>query len=202
MKILLIVFLVGILVYFISRRFFQGGGPQSIVRANQKNGYLLIDTSSAIISNVTKRTLWTVGIGFVLFLITLVIGIKIKIILIALPLSLYLIAQLFVCTNHVKVARNQRLYFDPNNNEIWVDRIHGEEMRFNLLRDVQQVNEVKSVQANRGILFGYYELKTSRGKLVIPYLVQQNQHSNNRLFFDCVNQNFKIVVETKLFPII
>ena len=202
MKILLIVFLVGILVYFLSRRFFMSGNSTAVVRATHRNSFLLVDTSPQVLSSVSKRTLWTVGIGFILFLIILVLGIKIKIIWIALPLSLYLIAQLLVYTNHVKAVRDQRVYFDPTSNEVWIERIGGSPIYFNLLQDVKKVTEVKSVQQNRGVLFGYYELKLHHGHVFIPYLVEQHQHTNNKLFFDRLNQHFSIVLETKLFPVI
>ncbi|KGE13201.1 hypothetical protein [Sphingobacterium deserti] len=202
MRILLLVILVAILMYYISRRFFMKGPTTSIMKPTQQHNLQLVDSDTQVIAKAAKSTLVTVGIGIILFFVILLIGFKIKILWIALPLALYLIGQLFVYSNHLKAIRKYRMYYDPEQADVLVYNAAGESMHFNLLRDVQSVSEVKSVQANKGTLFGYYKLRTSKGELVIPYLVEQHGASINRQFFDALNQNFKIEVETKLFPII
>lgn len=203
MKIFIIVALVGLLVYLIARRFMlTSAGDTSIVRASQRQHFVLIDTSPQLIKRVTKSTLRTVGIGFLLLLITLVLGMKIKILWILIPLSLYLIGQLFVYTNHIKSIKDQRIYFNPETYEVLVDYIKDQPLSFNLMRDVVRVSEVQSVQKNRDTLFGYYKLRLKQGTVIIPYLIEQNENSTNKLFFTYLNENFKIEVERKLFPII
>jgi len=205
MKIFIIIALIGLLLYFIARRFMlAGGNDTAIVRANQRQHFVLIDTSSPLISRVTKSTLRTVGIGFVLLLIVIILGMKIKILWILIPLSLYLIGQLFVYTNHIKSTKDQRIYFNLETYEVLVDHIKDQPLSFNLMRDVVSVSEIKSVQKNRDTLFGYYKirLKQGQGSVVIPYLVEQNKKPANRLFFTYLHENFKIEVESRLFPII
>src|SRR5690606_36587807 len=179
-------------------------GTAGIINTTNRQGFLLIHTSPQVLGRVTKSTLWTVGTGFILFLLILVLGLKIKIFWIALPLSFYLIAQLFVYTNHVKTVKNQRIYFDPQTSEVYVERLPGigMDLHFNLLRDVIEITEVRSVQKNRGTLYGYYRLRLKNDILIIPYLVEQHDHSGNKAFFASINNNFKIEVEIKLFPII
>lgn len=202
LKFLWIIILLGVLVYFIAKRFFISSPTTTLVKASAKNGYKLIDTNGQLIAKVTKSTMATVGLGILLFVGILILGMKIKIIWIALPLSLYLLGQLFVYTNHVRATKDQRIYFDPNNDEVLLDRLKANTLRFNLLRDVTEVTEVRSVQRNKGTLFGYYKLKVQGDVVFVPYLIEQNQTYYNKLFFERLNANFKIQVETKLFPIV
>lgn len=203
MKIFVVIALVGLLVYLIARRFMLTSvGNTSIVKASQRQHFVVIDTSPQLIRRVTKSTLRTVGIGFLLLLIALVLGMKIKILWILIPLSLYLIGQFFVYTNHIKSTKDQRIYFNLETYEVLVDYIKDQPLSFNLMRDVVSVSEIKSVQKNRDTLFGYYKLRLKQGAVVIPYLIEQNDNSVNRLFFTYLNENFKIEVESKLFPII
>lgn len=203
MKIFVVIALVGLLVYLIARRFMLTSvGNTSIVKASQRQHFVVIDTSPQLIRRVTKSTLRTVGIGFLLLLIALVLGMKIKILWILIPLSLYLIGQFFVYTNHIKSTKDQRIYFNLETYEVLVDHVKDQPLSFNLMRDVVSVSEIKSVQKNRDTLFGYYKLRLKQGAVVIPYLIEQNDNSVNRLFFTYLNENFKIEVESKLFPII
>ncbi|MBD1434458.1 hypothetical protein H8B06_16630 [Sphingobacterium sp. DN00404] len=203
MKIFIIIALLGLLLYLIARRFMlTSGDSTSIVRANQRQHFVLIDTSSLLISRVTKSTLRTVGIGFLLLLIVIILGMKIKILWILIPLSLYLIGQLFVYTNHIKYTKDQRIYFNLETYEVLVDHIKDKPLSFNLMRDVVSVSEVKSVQKNRDTLFGYYKLRLKQDIVVIPYLIEQNQNQANKQFFTYLHENFKIEVESRLFPII
>ncbi|HLT87133.1 MAG TPA: hypothetical protein VKZ57_06050 [Sphingobacterium sp.] len=203
MKIFIIIALIGFLVYLIARRFMlTSAGDTSIVKARQRQHFVVIDTSPQLIRRVTKSTLRTVGIGFLLLLIALVLGMKIKILWILIPLSLYLIGQLFVYTNHIKSTKDQRIYFNPETYEVLVDYVKDQPLSFNLMRDIVSVSEIKSVQKNRDTLFGYYKLRLKQGTVVIPYLIEQNENAMNRQFFTYLNENFKIEVESKLFPII
>ncbi|PRD56336.1 hypothetical protein [Sphingobacterium gobiense] len=203
MKIFLIIALVGVLAYLIARRFMlTSKSNASIVRTHQHQRFVVIDTSPQLISRVTKSTLRTVGIGFLLLLIALVLGMKIKILWILMPLALYLIGQIFVYTNHVKSTKDQRIYFNPTTYEVLVDHLKDQPLSFNLMSDIVSISEIKSVQKNRDTLFGYYKLRLKQGTVVIPYLIEQNENSVNKLFFSYLNENFKIEVESKLFPII
>lgn len=204
MKIFIIIALIGLLVYLIARKFMltTSASNTSIIKARQRQRFVVIDTSSPLINRVTRSTLRTVGIGFLLLLLTLVLGMKIKILWILIPLSLYLIGQFFVYTNHIKSIKNQRIYFNPETYEVLVDYIKDQPLSFNLMRDIVSVSEIKSVQKNRDTLFGYYKLHLKQGMVVIPYLIEQNDNSTNKLFFTYLNENYKIEVESKLFPII
>lgn len=202
MKFLLIAALVGLLFYLFFRRFFMSKDAQSIVRYQGKKDFILVDTNRKLIGNAMQSTLWTVGIGFFIFLIVLILGMKIKILWIALPLALYLIGQLFVYTNHVKFTRDQRIYFNPLNQMVLVDFLKGPSLSFHMLTDVLKVTEVKAVQKNRNIIYGYYKLSLKQGQLIVPYLVEQNDSPQNKQFFQLLNKNYPITVERRLFPII
>lgn len=202
MKIFIIIALIGLLVYLIARRFMLTSTGNSLVKASGRQHFMIIDTTPQLIKRVTKNTFRTVGVGFLLLCIALVLGIKIKILWILLPLSFYLIGQLFVYTNHIKTIRDQRIYFNPETYEVLIDYVKEQPLSFNLMRDVVRVSEVKSVQKNRDTLFGYYKLRLKQGTVVIPYLVEQSESAMNQLFFTYINENFKIEVESKLFPIV
>ncbi len=202
MRILLILVLLAVLLYYLSRRFFMNGPSTAVVHAQQPQRLQLVDSTAQLIARTTRNTLITVGIGIVLFLVLLLLGFKIKILWIGLPLSLYLIGQLFVYSNHVKVLKAQRIFFDPDLADVLVNYSDGQHIQFNLLRDVKEVSEIKSVQSNKGTLFGYYKLRLQHHTLYVPYLIEEHRTLINKQFFDCINTNFKISVETKLFPII
>lgn len=204
MKIFIIIALIGFLIYLIARRFLSVNTVEtSVVRANYRQYFVAIDTSPKLIRRVTQSTFRTVGIGFILLLVALVLGMKIKILWILIPLSLYLIGQLFVYINHLKYTKDQRIYFNTETYEVFVDYIKDHSLSFNLMRDIVRVSEIKSVQKNRETLFGYYKLQVKHGAtVVIPYLIEQHENDANRLFFQYLNENFKIEVESKLFPII
>ena len=176
--------------------------PTGLIKPERIHQFVLLDTSPQLIANITRSTLWTVGIGIVLFLIVLILGMKIKILWIALPLCLYLIGQLFVYTNHIRATKDQRVYFDTNTYDVLIDYVKGPPLSFNLQRDVIRVSEVRSVQKNRDTIFGYYRIHTSRGIVVLPYILEQSERVWNQHFFEYLNTNYKIEIESKLFPII
>ncbi|WP_196936785.1 hypothetical protein [Sphingobacterium hungaricum] len=200
LKFILIVCLIGFLFYILYNRFIKPNLKGNDGKIIQNNGYLLIDTTHTIISKATNLTLTTVGIGFILLIIVLVLAIKIKILLFLLPISFYLIGQLFLLSNHVKTTKKQQIWFNPQNSAVFIEQIDAENINFNLLNDVRRVREVKSVQNTRGLFFGYYELILSHDTIQIPYLVAENPQ--NKLFLETLHANFKIAVESKLFPII
>ncbi|MFD2594452.1 hypothetical protein [Sphingobacterium griseoflavum] len=175
---------------------------RTVVAHSRMHSLQLLDTSPSLLSKAARSTMVTAGIGALLFLLILIIGFKIKILWIAFPLSLYLFGQLFVYSNHIKALRKQRLYFDPQQGDVFVQQTDGKELHFNIFHDVKSVSEVKSVQKNRDMLYGYYKLHLRQGQVVIPYLIEQNPEPVNKQFFDCLQANFRIVVESRLFPII
>lgn len=200
-KILLITALVALLIYYISRRFMANKNSSPSYRELANRSYQRLEATNSMIQKITKVTMTNVIIGLVLFVLILLLAMKFKILLIALPISLYLLGQLFLLTNHVKATKNQQIWFNKQSQDVLLQRLNSADLSFNLLRDVRQVKEVKAVQSNRGVLFGYYVLYTAQDKIFIPYLIQDNKDSNQH-FFDLINQHFKIEVETKLFPII
>lgn len=201
MKVLLLLALFGILIYLFWRRFTIAAPQTTLSKVHRSNSFLVVESSSSVIAKATRSTLWTVAIGFLLLLVILIIGIKIKIVWIVFPLSLYLIGQLLVYTNHVRTIKDQRIFFDPQTGEVLVDFLKKESFSFNIKKDIVTIKEIKSVQKNRDTLFGYYKINTRRGEINIPYLLEHNGKSINGKFFEHVHV-YKRVVETKLFPII
>lgn len=177
-------------------------GPQTTLsKIRRPNTFLPVESCKSVIMQATSGTLWTVISGFVLLILILIIGIKIKVLWILLPLSLYLIGQLFVYTNHVRTAKDQQIFYDPKTGEVLVDYIKKTGFAFNIKHDVVSVNEVRSIQKNKGIVFGYYKLNTKNGVVILPYLLEQNKSEANNLFFQQIHTH-KRAVETKLFAII
>lgn len=200
MKIFLIITLIVLLVYLFSRRFLQTAGGITVTHG--RRDFAVIGTSTQLIQRITKSTLRTVGVGFLLFFIALILGMKIKILWILFPLSLYLMGQLFVYSNHVQYVKGQRIYFNPQTYDVLVEFVKAPPLSFNLIRDVTRVSEVKSVQKNREALFGYYAIHLNKNTVMIPYLIEQHRSVANVVFFRYINENFKIEIESKLFPII
>lgn len=177
-------------------------GPQtSLSKTRRPNTFLHVESGKSVIMRATSGTLWTVISGLVLLILILIIGMKIKVLWLLLPLSIYLIGQLFVYTNHVRTAKDQQIFYDPKTGEVLIDYIKKAGFAFNLKHDVVTVNEVRSIQKNKGIVFGYYKLNTSNGMVMLPYLLEQNKSEANNLFFKQIHTH-KRTVETKLFPII
>jgi len=203
MKFLLIAALLGLLGYLLFGRLSipRKGNADAADRA-ERDGFLRVGCPANAIGRAAKNTLQTVATGIVLFVAILLLGMKVRVLWIALPLALYLIGQFFVHTNHVKTAKNLRIYFHPRTNDLYVQRIGQKDLRFNLLRDVVKVAEVKAVQKNRGMLFGYYRLHLENEMLPVPYLLLRHDHPNNRTLLDHIEANFEIRTERRLFPII
>ncbi|WP_099372862.1 hypothetical protein [Sphingobacterium sp. 1.A.5] len=198
-KILLIVILVGILIYFLSRRVMMKGKSMSIQKSN-KQGYYLIESGASIIQKTIKNTLFSVGIGVVLFIITIFLALKVKIILLMLPISLYLMSQLFLLNNQLKYAKDQHIWFNPNTNVVMIEWLSGNTVTFNILIDVQQVKAVKSVQKNNQILFGYYEISVHNNQIYVPFILEDNPL--NTRFFKTLKENYPVDPKSSLFPII
>ena len=198
-KVLIVLILVVIVLYFLSRKIVKSSNRKTVYNNNQK-GYLLIESGSAIISRATKNTLFSVAIGVVLLIITLWLALKVKIILLMLPISLYLISQIFLLSNQLKYVKNQQIWYNPNTNDVQIEWTSGNKASFNLLRDVSQLRAVKSVQKNNQILFGYYEISVRNNQIYIPFLIEDN--ARNSLFFKTLKENFQLQTKSSLYPII
>src|SRR5690606_24622000 len=122
MKIFIIIALIGLLVYLIARKFMltTSASNTSIIKASQRQRFVVIDTSSPLINRVTRSTLRTVGIGFLLLLLTLVLGMKIKILWILIPLSLYLIGQFLFIQTTLSPLRNNALTLIQRRMKFWL----------------------------------------------------------------------------------
>ncbi|NGM61887.1 hypothetical protein G5B30_08160 [Sphingobacterium sp. SGG-5] len=197
-KIIIIGVLLAVLVYYIFRRlnFFSASIEEKRVRPNQ---ILLLAVSTQVLKRSLRAVLYSVGTGILLLFIIFLIAAKFKIALIILPVCLYLIGQFFVFNNHANAVKGQNIRYDTNTDNISIENLKGELIRFNLLQDVSEVKEVRAVQKNNGLLLGYYKLRIGTKQIYIPYLLQDDPQ--NKLFFDKL-QLFDKELETKLFPII
>lgn len=198
-KIIIIVALIAMLIFSIVRKLNLFGSWSTTQRLSSPSEIIEISAPLSIYKSAVKKTLITVGVGVLLLLITIVLASKFKIALIMLPVSLYLIGQFFILNNHLKASKNQRMIYNSLTHEIQVEDNNNKVQNFNLLNDVKRVSEVKSVQKNNGLLFGYYVLHTQKENYFIPYIIAQNPQT--RPFFDKL-QLFDREIETKLFPII
>lgn len=198
-KILILGVLLAVLLFFIARRFNFFISKNINQNINKNSTVIELDVPTYILKGILKKTMLTIGSGILLLLITIVIASKFKIALIMLPVSLYLIGQFFLFNNHLKAVKKQRILYNTQSNEVSVEYTSGKKLKFNLLSDIKEIREFRSVQKNNGILLGYYELFTAQDKIVIPYLIAENLQT--KLFFDKL-QLFKREIETRLFPII
>ncbi|MEI5985627.1 MULTISPECIES: hypothetical protein [Sphingobacterium] len=198
-KFLLIIALLGILLYFISNKIIKAGKSMAIKR-QAKQGYVLVDSNEQLINKVIKSCLYSVGIGVILLAITLFLAMKVKILLLMLPISLYLIGQILILNNHLKYAKEQEIWFNPQNSDVLVEWTSGNQIRFNLLRDIQGIRSVKAIQKNNKVLFGYYELIVQNNPLYIPFLLEENPL--NKRFFQSIKDNYTIAQKSSLFPMI
>ena len=198
-KIILIGALIGLLIFSIVRKLNLFGSRETVQRLSSPTEIIDISAPLSIYKTIVQKTLITVGVGVLVLLIALFIGSKFKIALIMLPVSIYLIAQFFVLNNHIKISRKQHIVYNSITHEVLVKIENQKPQQFNLLKDVRKITEVKSVQKNNGVLFGYYKLETSTSSYYITYLIAQNLQT--KPFFDKIHL-FERTVETKLFPII
>lgn len=199
-KILIILALVAMLIFSIVRKLKLLGNSVYSTSIAQSSDVIEIKAPLSLYKSLVQKTLVTVVIGIALLLATIILASKFKIALLMLPISLYLIAQFFILNNHIKIARDQRLFYHVKNNELEVYYDNDNKYKINLLNDTKSIVEVKSVQRNNGVLFGYYKLVTSSNQSVyIPYILRENQQTMP--FFDKL-ELFEREIETKLFPII
>src|SRR5690606_4687724 len=117
-KLLLIVSLITLLIYFLTRKVILKN-KSKIVLLQYKQGFTLIESGSSIIQKAIKNTLLSVGIGLILLIITLLLAIKIKILLFLLPISLYLISQFLLLNNQLKYLKNQQIWFNKSTLDVF-----------------------------------------------------------------------------------
>ncbi|MNY26601.1 hypothetical protein D3C86_1604580 [compost metagenome] len=180
-----------------SASFTASNSPAIIV----KNGYQKIDTSKVIIADTSQKVMKNVGIGGVLLIIMLALIIKVKLLLFLLPISIYMMGYLFLFKNHLKKTTSQVIWYNKQTADVMIESLTEKTYRFNLLSDVQAVQQIESIQNTKGLLFGYFRIKTQEEIIEIPYLVYQNNPSNQD-FFNSLKSNYKIDLQKKLFPII
>lgn len=199
-KIILIAGLILFLLYYISKKlsasFTASDSPAIII----KNGYQKINTSKVIIADTSQKVMKNVGIGAILLIIMLALIIKVKLLLFLLPISIYMIGYLFLFKNHVKKTTSQVIWYNQQTADVIIESLTQKTYRFNLLRDVKAVQQIESIQNTKGLLFGYFRVKTHDEIIEIPYLVYQNNPSN-QVFFDSLKNNYKIDLQKKIFPI-
>lgn len=200
-KIILIAGLILFLLYYISKKlsasFTASNSPAIIV----KNGYQKIDTSKVIIADTSQKVMKNVGIGAILLIIMLALIIKVKLLLFLLPISIYMMGYLFLFKNHLKKTTSQVIWYNKQTADVMIESLTEKTYRFNLLSDVQAVQQIGSIQNTKGLLFGYFRIKTKEEIIEIPYLVYQNNPSNQD-FFSSLKSNYKIDLQKKIFPII
>ncbi|GEM64808.1 hypothetical protein SF1_27900 [Sphingobacterium faecium NBRC 15299] len=200
-KIILIAGLILFILYYISKKlsasFTASNSPAIIV----KNGYQKIDTSKVIIADTSQKVMKNVGIGGVLLIIMLALIIKVKLLLFLLPISIYMMGYLFLFKNHLKKTTSQVIWYNKQTADVMIESLTEKTYRFNLLSDVQAVQQIESIQNTKGLLFGYFRIKTQEEIIEIPYLVYQNNPSNQD-FFNSLKSNYKIDLQKKIFPII
>ncbi len=199
-KILLIVILLAVLLYFLSRRIMMRSKTSTGVQRSNKQGYYLIDLPAQVAGKAIKSTMYSAGIGAVLLVITVLLAIKIKILFFLLPISFYLIGQLFLLNNHMKYAKNQRIWYNPQSKDVWVEWLSGNQVHFKLDSDLKTLKAVKAVQKNQGMLYGYYELGLAEGAIFIPFLMEESQL--NQRFFQDLKLQANASSKSSLFPMI
>lgn len=197
-KFVIIAVLVGILIFFIARRLMNI--PLFAAKRIEYPGFIPIEADKNIVNRVINTTLGSVAIGFVLLIVILFLGIKVKIFLFLLPISFYLMGQLFLLANHINHTKRQRMWFNPKTNDILIHNKKQGNISINLYRDVHEVIEVRSIQKNRGILFGYFKLATDMGDVYIPFLYKDNQHNN--FFFTPLQYDFQVKSRSVFFPMV
>lgn len=198
LKFLLIAVLLGILVFFITRRLMNTSlfAP----RRFERPGFIAIEADTAILNRTIKITLGSVGIGILLLFATLLLGMKIKILFFLLPISFYLLGHLFLLANHINSLKRQQIWFNPKTNDLLIEHKKKGSTIVNLYRHVREVAEIKAIQKNRGILFGYYRLQTNMGNIHIPFLLRENKY--NSFFFEALQNDFNMRSTSVFFPFI
>ncbi|WP_140938232.1 hypothetical protein [Sphingobacterium lumbrici] len=200
-KVILVITLLAFILYFIVRRLRMFGVQLSANSGKIQSSLRIIEITLPykILKAIVQKTLFSVFTGILLLIVILVLATKFKITLIMLPVSLYLIGQFFILNNHIRHTRNQRIFYDKTNDNLTIESLDGEKVMFNLINDVRSYKEVKSVQKNNGILFGYYEIILAQQQITISYLLKEN--IENKILFDKLG-HFPMEVETRLFPVI
>lgn len=197
----LIIGLIILVAYLLVRKKLNLFGFSQDQSTNLKSGFQLIEASSIGIRTNLKKTISNVVIGLFLILLTILLFVKVKLVLFLLPISFFLLGYLFLFNNHFSKLKNQQIWYNAKTNDVFIEQLKGENYSFNIFQDIQAVQKIESIQATKGLLYGYYRIKIKGHILEIPYFVAENKPVNN-LFFDTITQNFKIDVQKRIFPII
>lgn len=197
-KILIIALLVGLLLFFIVRKLFRFSSGQS--RSLERSGFRQVVADPITVQEAIKSSALTALTGFVLLLVILFLGIKIKILFILLPISIYLISQLFLVANHISSIRKMKIWYNPNFQDVSLQLKDGRMVNFNLYRDIEKVERINAVQRNKKLLMGVYRFSGSRVEFGLSCLLLENPE--NRFFFEDIDGAFQPKVSTGLFPLV
>lgn len=195
-KLLFIAILIGTLLYFVGRRLFNFGRKPG--NSLPPRGYIHLSVDNRVTNQVIQSSILTVCTGFILFLLILFLGMKVHILLILLPVSLYLMGQLFLVANHLASTRKVAIWYNPMTKGMRLQTKDGRIFDLNLYTDIDKVVKINAVQRNRKVLLGVYELTGSRMQFRISNLLTDNP--KNEPFFQDVEQHFDPKVSTHLFP--
>lgn len=197
-KVLIITVLLGLLLFLVVGRLFRfaSGRPSAM----EPWGFREVRVDAALLNEAIKSSVLTGLSGFGLLLVILLLGMKIKILFILLPISIYLIIQLFVITNHLSSMRKVSLWYNADSKDATLFLKGGREIHFNLSRDVEKVERIDAVQKNRKILLGVYRFSGTQFEFGLSSLLSENRA--NRFFFDDVDRYFRPAVRTTLLPLV
>ncbi|MEZ0451172.1 hypothetical protein ACR78Z_04755 [Sphingobacterium thalpophilum] len=198
---LLIIGLLLLIAYLMIRKKFNLSGSSDNHSRQLQLGFQLIDAPSTIIQSTLKKTISASLTGILLILVTVLLFVKIKILLFLLLPAFFLVGYVFLFNNHFSKLKSQQIWHNPTTNDVFVEQIKGENYTFNIFQDIQAIQKIESIQTTKGLLYGYYRIKVKSHILEIPYLVAENKPANT-LFFETLEQNFRIETQKRIFPII
>lgn len=195
MKLLIIFGLLGVSISFIFN-YIKKSASRFISQPHQKYpGFHYLETPHAKVMKETKTGAAVFFMGFLIAILIFLLMKKLVVLLFLAPLSIYLMMQLLVVLNHVRHTENVLYWYNLDSGEIIFKIKKQRPIKFNMYKDILEIEKIESIQTSRGLAPYFYILILDGRKVFLSYLQENNRDDR---FFQTLKDNFDIQGRKKL----
>lgn len=195
MKLLILFGLLGLALSFVFN-YIKKSASRFISQPHQKYpGFLYLETPHAKVMKEIKTGVAVFFMGFLIAVLIFFLMRKLVVLLFMAPLGIYLMMQLLVVLNHVRHTENVLYWYNLDSGEIIFKIKSQRAVKFNMYKDILEVEKVESIQMSRGLSPYFYVLILDGRKVFISYLHENERHYR---FFQTLKDNFDIQSRKKL----
>lgn len=195
MKLLILFGLLGLSLSFVIN-YIKKSASRFMSQPHQKYpGFFYLETPHAKVVKEIKAGAAVFFMGFLIAVLIFFLMRKLAVLLFLAPLGIYLMMQLLVVLNHVRHTENVLYWYNLDSGEIIFKIKNQRAVKFNMYKDIVEVEKVESIQTSRGLSPYFYTLILDGRKIFISYLHENERHHR---FFQTLKDNFEIKSQKKL----